>query len=94
MGSVKCTGSMQLTPAENECLWRDLYRGLSIKKILILQVPKETVLFLLFLQVPFIWTEMRQVKTWRILKKFYFYFHQMKRKFSLRNNLCLEIHFA
>lgn len=60
MGSAKFTGTMQLTPAEDECLWRDVYRGLSTKTFLILQVPKETVLFLLILQVPFIWTEMRQ----------------------------------
>lgn len=32
MGSVKFTGTLQLTPAEDEHLWRDLYRGLNIKK--------------------------------------------------------------
>lgn len=44
MGCVKFTGTIQLTPAEDERLRRDLYRGLSIKKFLILQVPKETCL--------------------------------------------------
>lgn len=38
----------------------ETYRGLSIKEFLILQVPKDTFLLLLFLQVPFMWTEMKQ----------------------------------